>query len=140
MSTTRSIYRTFQSSDGRVKLATLSGIAVLAAALVLILAVLPAGADNPSSIAGVIPDTVNLGGQPNDCVAPEIQSAAGYELRIENPQDGATYAATVPGYPTAQVTLSVSADDKVLGFEFDSATLAAFDVVIKGGQKSTHYD
>jgi uncharacterized repeat protein (TIGR01451 family) len=137
MRLSRRLHALSNSSDGRGRLTTLASILVLASLLVLVLAVLPAGADFPDSAAGVTPATVNLGGQPNDCDALGIDglpSVADYELRIENPRN---QVYSLPAIPGATVELAIR-NDKFLDFEFTGA--AGFDVIIKGGQKSTHWD
>jgi hypothetical protein len=140
MSWTRRIYRKFRSSDGRIKLGTLLGVSAAVAALALLVGVLPATAEDGTS-KGVTPAKVDLGGQPNDCAA--VDSAASYELRIQNPQNGKSYP--LQDITGASVTLTINDTDDELEYAIDQlpgATLdvGAFDVVVKGGKKSHHYD
>ena len=107
-------------------------------AAVMAFTVLPAEAGNGSpSALGVQPVQMQLGGQPDDCsasVAGRLPSAASYELRIENPQNG-----TYNGPGGISITLAITTDDKHLDFDVVGAAVV-YDVVIKGGQKSTHFD
>ena len=118
---------------GRIGLAGLVA-AVIASLGVILFTVLPAGAGggDPSAL-GVEPTEVNLGGQPNDCAA--VASAATHELRIENPQNGGTY----DGPANVSLTLTVTPDDKHMDYVL-TGDAVVFDVIIKGGQKSTHFD
>ncbi|NNL98943.1 MAG: DUF11 domain-containing protein [Acidimicrobiia bacterium] len=132
MSTTKSIYRTFQSSDGRVKVATLSGIGLLAAALVLVLAVLPAGAGaGDESAAGVIPTEVEYGGGSGACA---VYGDSRSEIHINNPMTGTYTDGTVA------VDIVVSANDTEFSYAFVDPTYAAFDVIVNGGSRNTWFD
>ncbi|NNL48619.1 MAG: DUF11 domain-containing protein, partial [Acidimicrobiia bacterium] len=132
MSTTKSIYRTFQSSDGRVKVATLSGIGLLAAALVLVLAVLPAGAGaGDESAAGVIPTEVEYGGGSGACA---VYGDSRSEIHINNPMTGTYTDGTVA------VDIVVSANDTKFSYAFVDPTYAAFDVIVNGGSRNTWFD
>ena len=118
---------------GRIGLAGLVA-AVIASLTVILFTVLPAGAgDGDPSALGVEPTEVQLGGQPNDCAA--VASAATHELRIENPQNGRTYN----GPANVSLTLAVTPDDEYMDYVLDGEAVV-FDVVVKGGQKSTHFD
>ncbi len=135
MSLSRKTSALANSSDGRGRLVTLTSILVLASLIVLLLAVLPAGAGPgpASTIHNITPQEVDLGGQKNDCAA--VGSTAAYELRIENPQDGTTY----DGVGGAQFRLDVYESDKKLAFELVGGTAAVFDAVVKGGQNSAWF-
>lgn len=106
--------------------------AALAALVFLAVGVLPAsaGAGGPSDL-GVRPSEEDLGGQSSDC--PAVGSLADYELRIENPQDGVTYN----GVGDSSFTVSL-VDDEILGVTASGAVF--YDIVIKGGANSTHFD
>lgn len=115
----------------RRRLLLLMAVAV-AALMFLAVGVFPAGAGpGDESGVGVFPDVVDLGGQPSDC--PAVGSLADHELRIENPQDGLTYN----GVGDSSFTISL-VDDEILGVVASGAVF--YDVVIKGGADSTHYD
>ena len=137
MSLSRKLSALATSSEGRGRLATLTSILVLASLLVLVLAVLPAGAGDgsPSGLL-VQPDEHNLGGQANDCSVTQgdLPSAGQYEFRIVNPQ---TLSYTDPGPGGATFTLKVFNNEK---FDFTISGGSVYDVVVKGGQKSTHFD
>jgi len=94
------------------------------------------GSDGESAL-GVHPEQVDLGGQPNDCDAVidgRLPSAATNELRIENPQDGETYQ----DEDGVSFTLTLR-NDKELDWVLNGPAVV-FDVIIKGGKKSNHYD
>lgn len=110
------------------RMAIWTALALVAGVLALSTTQAGAGDDGPL----VQPIEVNLGGQPNDCTTSEVGSAAEYELRIENPQTG-------PYQPQEGVTIELLVtDDELLNFVVSGAVV--YDVVIKGGKKSTHYD
>lgn len=116
--------------------AILLALTLVAAVLVVTSGTANAGPGDESA-AGVQPAEVALGGQPNDCtatVAGRLPSAATYELRIQNPQNGVTY----PGPGGISIALEVR-NDKKLDFVVNGAAVV-LDVIIKGGQKSTHFD
>lgn len=108
-------------------------LALIAGVLAVSAGTAGAGSGGPSA-AGVQPDEVSLGGQPNDCDTSEVASAADYELRIENPQDDQIYE----GIEGISFRLDV-VNDELLDFTVIGPAVV-FDVIIKGGQKSTHYD
>ncbi|NNE46083.1 MAG: hypothetical protein HKN37_05420 [Rhodothermales bacterium] len=115
------------------------GLVVALIAAVLTFSVAPAGAGaGAPSAEGIQPAEVNLGGQNNDCsanISGRLPSAATYDFRISNPQDGQTYNG--PG--GVSFTLTVSGNDKNLDYVLTGPAVV-FDVIIKGGQKSLHYD
>ncbi len=141
MSTAKKVYRTFQASDGRAKLATLSGIGLLLiATLVLALGVFPASAGaGGASEAGVQPTQVNYGGGSGACSAslPGLPSDAGFELHINNPAD-ATYTAA-NGVQVKLTGISESGD-KLFNYEFLTDGWGAYDVVVNGGSKNTLFN
>ncbi len=121
-------------TGARAWAARLSGLLVLAAIVALIVAGLPAqaGAGLPSG-NGVVPtERDDLGGQTNDCFA--VGTNAPFEFRIENPRDKSF---TDPGPGGATFTLSglgASADTE---FGYFTPDALVFDIVVKGGKKST---
>lgn len=127
-----------QSTEGRIRLAVVPVVALIAATVLFTVA-LPAGAGNGGpSAGGVQPEEVDLGGQPNDCsatVTGRLPSAAAHELRIQNPQDGNTYN----GVSGVSFSLTIDDDDELMDFTVIGAGVV-FDVVVKGGSKSTHFD
>jgi len=139
MRLSKKIYRSFQASDGRVKLATLSGIGLLAAALVLALAVLPAGAgEGGPSGAPVQPEEIAYGGGSGACSANfpgRLPSDAAYELHINNPHDG-----TFTGPDGTSVTINVYNRDKKFDFVINTPGMVALDVIVNGGSDNTHFD
>ncbi len=122
-----------RSAYRRHRRGTAGVVALLALAAGLVFAVLPAGAANAPSGQGVTPTVVTLGGQSADCAA--VASTGAREFRVVNPQDGQTYTDPATG---ATFALTVDTDQIFLGFTITGAL--AYDVVIKGGTKSTHYD
>lgn len=113
-------------------------IALFAAVLTFSVATAGAGVGENSSLLNVPPAEVDLGGQNNDCSATipgRLPSSATHDFRIQNPQDGQTY--TTPD--GAMISLAVSSDDKHLNFAISGGAVV-FDVIIKGGQKSLHFD
>lgn len=110
-------------------------VLALVAGVLAVTAGLAGAGDGAPSVLGVQPAEVALGGQPNDCSAVSSAAPTANELRIENPQDGGIY--TGPGGVT--VTLVVSSDDKLLDFVLSEGWVV-FDVIVKGGQKSAHFD
>lgn len=133
MSSVRRLYYAFRSSDGRIRIATLLGVSGLVMALAIFL-MLPASAgDGDPSGAGVQPTEVSYGGGPGACA---VFSDAAFELHINNPMDG-----TFTGPDGTRVTLEVSDDDVHFNFAFvNNPEKAAFDVVVNGGSKNTHFD
>lgn len=112
------------------------GLALLAAAAVaLVMFVAMAGAANDPSDRGVTPTVVDLGGQMNDCSTSQVHSVADWDFRIVNPINGTTYTDSRTG---ASFQISLDANQILLGFIGTKA--AVFDLVVKGGQKSTWYD
>ena len=112
------------------------GLAVLAAtAVALVMFVAMAGAANAPSTKGVTPTLVDLGGQANDCSSSQVQSAAEWDFRVVNPINGTTYTDTRTG---ASFQITLDANQIFLGFVGTKA--AVYDLVVKGGQKSSWYD
>ena len=117
------------------RMAIWTALALVAGVLALSTGQLGAG-DGSTSEEGVVGVEVDLGGEPNDCDAAVINSDNDYELRVENPKDDVEYP--VPGAEGVSVTLTVR-NDKELDFVV-TGNAVVVDVIVKGGQKSTHYD
>jgi len=137
MSWTRRIYRKFRSSDGRIKIATVFGVLAVAALAVLV-GVLPAIAGaGVKSAEDVQPVEIGYGGGSGACSAdfPGLPSAGDFELHINNPATGTYY-----GPDETEVTIEVSKKDELFSFVFTDPAMVAYDVVVNGGAKNTHYD
>lgn len=128
-------------SDGRIKVATLSGVSALVAVIALLVGVLPVFANHETSAVG--PALINEGGGSGKCAVETggLPSIAGNEFHINNP---------TPGVHTSEDgVIEVTVSDTATGetpagrlFEFtvlDSA-FVVYDVVVNGGPKSNHYD
>lgn len=141
----KSVFRRFQEADGRVKLATLSGVGLLTAALVLALAVLPASAGNGSATTthGVQPQEISYGGGAGACdatISGRLPSAADHELHINNPSNN-VFTETVNGVDVdIRLTGISGSGDKLFNFEVLTPGWTVFDVVVNGGAKNTHFD
>lgn len=139
------VFRRFQDSDGRVKLATLSGVGLLTAALVLALGVFPAGAGNGAATTthGVQPQEVSYGGGSGACdatIAGRLPSAANEELHINNPSNN-IFTETVNGVDVDIRLWGISeSGDKLFNFEVLTPGWTVFDVIVNGGAKNTHFD
>ena len=132
------IFRQFRASDTRVKAATLTSLAGLVLALAFLVGVIPAIAgDGDPSGAGVQPSEIAYGGGSGACDAdfPGLPSEAADELWINNPTDG-----RFTGPDGTVVTIDVYDNDTLFDFKFEDSTKAAYDVIVNGGSKNTHYD
>lgn len=138
MSSETGISRKLQSADGRIKIATLSGVSVLVAVIALLVGVLPAFATDGGTPSGegVQPHVIDFGGGSGGCAF--VDSAAGNELHVNNPTPNAT--TTYSGPDDTQITLTVNADDTMFTFTVDTPGIAVYDVTVNGGSKSNHYD
>lgn len=132
MTLVRDVLERFRSSDGRIKIATVSGVSALVIAIALLVGVLPAVA------ALVNPVVVSYGGGSGGCAF--VGSAAGNEFHINNPTPGTTYT---------QDNITVTVSDRTTPlpagrvFDFDVAAGSGFvvyDVVVNGGPNNNHYD
>lgn len=144
------VFARLNSSDGRIRARTATGVLVLVAGVALAVGVLPAIASAPGpSGAGVAPAVVSYGGGSGACsanIAGRLPSVAAYELHINNPIDG-QFTAVGPGGSVYKFNLDVhpvgpGSTDKYFNFELDSTTpgVVVYDVVVNGGAKNTHYD
>lgn len=143
MASAMRVFRKFRSADGRIKIATLSGVSVLVAVIALLVGVLPVFASHETS--AVQPAPLDEGGGSGKCSVETggLPSAASNEFHINNPMPGQSYTSTdgvvkVTVYATAQ-------DEEPAGslFRFDvneGKTDVVYDVVVNGGPKSLHYD
>jgi hypothetical protein len=94
-----------------------------------------AGAANDPSDKNVTPTVVDLGGQNFDCRTTQVNSGAQWDFRVINPVDGRTYTDNRTG---ASFRISLDANQIFLGFTGTKA--AVYDLVIKGGSKSSWYN
>jgi uncharacterized repeat protein (TIGR01451 family) len=116
---------------------------MVAALLVLLLGVFPAGAGaGDASGAGVVPVEITYGGGAGACFASfsgttngGLPSAASNELHINNPASG-----IYTGPDGTQVEIIVSGNDRFFEYEFLTPGMAAFDVIVNGGSQNTHFD
>lgn len=147
MTLPRGIIDELRGSDGRIGIGSLTGVAAVAAAIALLVGVLPALAATPD----VTPEQVDWGGGSGACndVLASLEdpttergpSAARYEFHIQNPRSG-----TYPGDPTdpfeTEITIEVAENDESFTFTIGdgSGPMVAYDVVVNGGKKSNHYD
>lgn len=117
----------------------LMALAVFTAALVIVPSVASAGDGGPSDL-GVQPVEVNLGGQNNDCsevVSPRLPSAAPFDYRLENPKESGNAVTTTP--EGAVVTVAVTGNNTLLSFSISQGWVI-YDVIVKGGADSAHFD
>lgn len=135
VSSARKLYGLFERSDGRIKLLTLLVVSGLVAALAIVL-VIPAfaGIGTDSEPGGVTPDPLNdWGGGAGAC---DFIGSDYQELHINNPMDDTTYTSA----DGVQVHLTVNADDTLVSYDFIDPSVAAYQVVVNGGQKSLLFD
>lgn len=129
MASAMRVFRKFRSSDGRIKVATLSSVSALVAAIALLVGVLPVFASHGTS--AVDPDPIQYGGGSGACDF--VESAADNELHINNPASG-----TFRGPDGTEISITVTGNL----FRFDVVTpgIAVYDVVVNGGAHNLHYD
>jgi len=128
-------------SDGRIKVATLSGVSLAVAVIALLVGVLPVFANHETS--AVNPALINEGGGSDKCAVETggLPSIAGNEFHINNPTPGVHTSAdgvirvTVFDTPTGETPAGRLFEFTVLDSEF-----RVYDVVVNGGPKSNHYD
>jgi hypothetical protein len=147
MATARNILGKLKSSDGRIRVKTLSGVSALVAVIALLVGVLPVFASAPGpTTAGVEPVPVDWGGGSGACDDDLIAlsdgtargpSAARYEAHLNNPKPGDNFV-TGNDPDGTQIKITVGEKTEFLAFSI-SAGMAAYDVVINGGKKSNHY-
>jgi len=143
MASARHVLEKLRSSDGRIRVKTLSGVSALVAVIALLVGVLPAMAhDFGTDTHDVHPVVVAYGGGSGACSATiegRLPSAASKEFHINNPQAGMSY--TQDG-----ITVTVrDRTDKPAGRVFDFTVAAdsdfvVYDVIVNGGSQNNHYD
>jgi len=129
MTFVRDVARRFRVSEGRIKIATLSGVSVMVTAIALLVGVLPVFADHETS--AVPPNEVDFGGGSGGCAF--VGSAAGNELHINNPATG-----KFTGPDGTEISITVTG--RVFAFTVENPGMAVYDVTVNGGSKSNHYD
>ena len=140
MASARHVLEKLRSSDGHIRIKTLSGVSVVVAAIALLVGVLPAIADHATS--AVTPQVINLGGGSGACsvtIDGRLPSAARNEIHINNPTPGTHQ---LVGSDGTQITLVVDGPTTNRVFDFDVVTpgFVVYDVIVNGGPKSNHYD
>ena len=148
MKPVRELFRKFQSSDGRAKAVTASGVLLLAVAVALAVGVLPAMGSLGGSVGPEVDAVqVDWGGGSGACDDALVSledgtsrgpSAARHELHVQNPKTGSGYF----GSDGTEFKLTVTHDDTKVDIEMVSPTggNVFYDIVINGGKKSNHYD
>jgi hypothetical protein len=126
-----------RSSDGRARIATVAGVFALVVAMALLVVDPASAGSGGQSGAGVQPTEISYGGGSGACDAnfPGLPSAAQHELWINNPADG-----TFVGPDGTEVTIDVYANDTKFTFTINAQGVAAYDLVVNGGAKNTHFD
>lgn len=140
MALARSVLERLKSSDGRIRVKTLSGVSALVAAIALLVGVLPVFATHPAgteTIPGEIhPVSVQYGGGSGACDFAPVDSAARFELHIHNPSTG-TWEDPATG---TEVFIEVKNNTFRFDFRDKAPGIAAYDVVVNGGPHNLHYD
>ncbi len=132
----RNVSTRFRASEGRIKIATLSGVSVIVTAIALLVGVLPVFANHDTT--SVDPVVINEGGGSGKCSVETggLPSTAGNEFHINNPTPGM--------HTSADGVIQITVEDTEIGrvFEFTSLDddFVVYDVVVNGGPKSNHYD
>lgn len=134
MASARHVQAILKSSEGRIKIKTLSGVSVLVAVIALLVGVLPVFADH--AISKVTPVVIDEGGGSGKCSVETggLPSIAGNEFHINNPTPGLHSNGTiaVQVYDTNQ--------GRVFDFDVVEGNFVVYDVTVNGGSKSNHYD
>lgn len=134
MAKARNFSKKLKSSDGRIRVKTLSGVSGLVAVIALLVGVLPVmathqGQDTQSDV-GIHPEFVRYGGGSGACAF--VESAAKFEAHDNNP---ATKTLTGPDGTKIEITVS----GQTFGFEVLTVGRAVYDVVVNGGAQNLHY-
>ena len=133
MTFVRDVARRFRVSEGRIKIATLSGVSVMVTAIALLVGVLPVFADH----GDVDPVVISEGGGSGKCFVETggLPSIAGNEFHINNPTPGTHSNGVI------EVTVEDLEEGRVFEFHVvGGADVVVYDVVVNGGPKSNHYD
>jgi hypothetical protein len=143
MATARNVLGKLKSSDGRIRVKTLSGVSALVAVIALLVGVLPVMAHHSSSL--VQPgDPIPYGGGPGACSATiegHLPSAAGNELHINNPTPSPEWQRFFgPDNTEIQLKITGPTDNRVFEFKVMTPGFVVYDVVVNGGPQNNHYD
>jgi hypothetical protein len=116
---------------------TVRGLVLGALIGALVMTLVPAAAapqsNNPTVEDNVQPTIIpHFGG--DDCTDPVVGTEATHSLRIPSPMSGSFTDGTVV------VNLVVNSSQRTVNFSINTPGWVAFDVVIKGGTNSNHYD
>lgn len=133
MASAMSVFRKFRSSDGRIKIVTLSGVSVLVAVIAMLVGVLPVMADHDGEQPLVEPHLVQYGGGSGACDFVEVDSDADNELHDNNPS-----TRTLTGADGTEIAIAVTGE--TFSFEVLTPGMAVYDVVVNGGPHNNHYD
>jgi hypothetical protein len=143
MASARQVLGKFKSSDGRIKIKTLSGVSMLVAVIALLVGVLPAIAHGDGTTThDVHPVVVSYGGGPGACSATiegRLPSAAGNELHINNPTPG-THQLEGPDGTRFSINVRDIAAGRVFDFRVLTEGVVVYDVIVNGGPNNHHYD
>ncbi len=150
MASAMRVFRKFRASDGRIKVATLSGVSALVAVIALLVGVLPVMAhENGTDLHDVHPVVVSYGGGSGACSATltaegveRLPSAASKDFHINNPQADTSYThdgitVTVRNRDATATLPGGRVFDFVVAEESD---FVVYDVVVNGGPQNNHYD
>ena len=142
MALARSVLERLKSSDGRIRVKTLSGVSALVAAIALLVGVLPVMADHSPGGPLVGPTVVNYGGGSGACAVSldgRLPSAAGKEFHINNPQANTSYEQD--GITVTVRDRTTLPAGRVFDFTVSSTSgFVVYDVVVNGGPQNNHYD
>jgi hypothetical protein len=134
MAKAKNILGKLKSSDGRIRVKTLSGVSALVAAIALLVGVLPVMANHADPKSKVEPDPLNYGGGSGACAF--VESAAAFEAHDNNPA-----TKTLTGPDETEIEITVSSNGRTFSFEIDPTSgMAVYDVVVNGGPQNLHYN
>lgn len=143
MASARHVLGKLESSDGRIKIKTLSGVSILVAVIALLVGVLPAMAHaDHTGTHRVHPFPVSYGGGPGACSATiegRLPSAASKEFHINNPQANMSY--TQDGITVTVSDRAAKPTGRVFDFTIAAdSDFVVYDVIVNGGSQNNHYD
>lgn len=135
MALARTVVERLKSSDGRIRVKTLSGVSALVAVIALLVGVLPVLATH------VDPDPLDEGGGSGKCSVEtgDLPSAAGNEFHINNPTPGHHIFEDSEGNKI-RIHVEGPTDNRRFLFEVTAGDVVVYDVIVNGGPKSNHYD